>query len=147
MNYGQQPGNDYLSQYRTELEKQSIEQAQNFLRRYGLFPPPGTTPATNAPPATPNSDLVTIPVSTLDQAENAPVDAFRTFIYPNFNAGEIYVKKIDDSGKSNLQIFIPKGTEMGKHYEDSSKKIMESLSGIEGRLKTLENQKQRSTDE
>jgi len=123
------------------MEKQAIEQAQNFLRRYGLLPPT-TPPANLANPASPSNnsggDIVTIPVVSMEQADNAPVDAFRTFIYPNFPGNEIYVKKLDESGKPLTQIFLPRGSEITKVFDDISKRILDSLVEIDKRLKAIE---------
>jgi len=136
---------EQLSQYRNEMEKQAIDQAQEFLRRYGITVNnpgnPSQQPSTpRSAPAMPSNsgDLVTIPVSSLEHAENAPVDAFRTFIYPNFNASEIYIKKTGDDGKASFQTYLPKGAEMGKAFEDMMKKIMGTMGYIDERMKALE---------
>lgn len=128
------PNPDYLTQYQSDMERQAIEQAQNFLRRYGILPPAGTPP----PMANQNNgDLVTIPVTSMEHAENAPVDAFRTFIYPNFQSNEIYVKKIDGDGKPMTTIYLPKGKEMEKSFEDLMKKVLATMSYVDEQMKSI----------
>ena len=129
---------DYLSSYRNEMERQAIEQAQEFLRRYGIFTPNGQQTAPSQPSSGMSGDLVTIPVASLEQAENAPVDAFRTFLYPNFQASEIYLKKVGEDGKHIVQTYLPKGLEQSKAFEDITKKILATMSYIDERMKSME---------
>lgn len=134
---------DYLKHYRSELERQAISQAQEFLRRYGLIPPNEQEPPPYPPPS--NGDLVTIPVTSIEQADNAPIDSYRTFIYPNFSSNEIYVKKTDENGNAETQIYMPKGTEQAKVLEDMSTKILGALADINKRLKSLEKKDKKET--
>ena len=129
---------NYFGQFQNEMERQAISQAQDFLRRYGLFPPAGQEQAQSTTPPASNGDLVTIPVISMEQADNAPIDAFRTFIYPNFSGNEIYVKKIDDTGKAEIKTYLPKGMELTKGYEDMSRRILDTLADIDKRLKGIE---------
>jgi len=138
--YGTNP--DYLSGFRSEMERQAIQQAQDFLQRYGIttHQPKGNSPVqgTSSLPAGGNNDLVTIPVTAIEHAENAPVDAFRTFLYPNFDANEIYVKKLGEDGKPELLKFTIKGSEIGKVFEDITKKILGTLDFVNERMKAIE---------
>lgn len=133
--------NRYLSQYQYEMEKQAIEQAKDFLRRYGILPPEGTpiAPAAATQAQGNSGDLVTIPVTNKEHAENAPVDAFRTFMYPNFAAGEIYVKKLGEDGKAVVDTYLPRGAELTKTFEEMMKKIMGTMAYIDERMKSIEN--------
>jgi len=127
---------DFMTHYKSEMERNAIAQAQDFLRRYGLFPPPGSTvePSTAAP----QGDLVTIPVSSQEQVTAAPIDAFRTFLYPNFANREIYVKKMGVDGKEEITVYLPKGHEAEKAHEETSRKVIEALAAFDTRLKGIE---------
>lgn len=124
---------DYLSQYRSDMEKQLVGQAQDLLRRY--LPPSNPVPSTVSGSS---GEIITIPVSALEHAENAPVDAFRTFIYPNLAGNEIYVKKMSDDGNAVTTIYLPKGTEQSKAFDEITKKIFATMSYIDQRMKAIE---------
>ena len=123
------------------MERQAVAQAQEFLRRYNLYP---ATDPSAVPSSTPNEptqsagNIVMIPVANSAQVENAPIDAFRTFIYPNLENREIHVKKMGDSGKEEIIVYLPKGIELEKEFMDASRKVTESLSSFEERLKCIE---------
>jgi len=129
---------DYLANYKSEMERQAIAQAQEFLRRYGIYPPSGNPVDQSTQPVANGNNLVTIPVASEEQVTNAPIDAFRTFIYPNLDSREIYVKKMGDNGKEEVQVFLPKGHEVEKEFQMTSNKVLEALASFDERMKKIE---------
>jgi len=129
---------EYLTHYKSEMERQAIAQAQEFLRRYGIYPPAGAPVDQSVQPVANGNNLVTIPVASEEQVTNAPIDAFRTFIYPNLDSREIYVKKMGDNGKEEVCVYLPKGHEVEKEFENTSKKVLDALASFDTRMKAIE---------